>query len=325
MTGQALAIATRSDLAALVETAGAYAAQATAANTSRAYAADWADFTAFCAEIGAKPLPASGHLVAVYLTRRADTLTTSTLERRLAGIRAAHKAAGEPMPTGPELAMTWKGIKRAHGRPPEQKRALVADDMRRVLASTPSNLAGLRDRALLLIGFGAALRRSELAALQLDAKGVQGVRVRIVSGGLEIHLDRAKGDQEGRGAVVAIPHGQTADTCAVRALRAWLDAAGIEAGPVFRSVSRWGKVSDDAMTPFAVAGVVKAAAERVGLDPADFAGHSLRAGLATSAAAADAPAELIMGHMRHKKFETTRRYIRQGEQFKRNAAGMVGL
>ena len=219
----------------------------------------------------------------------------------------------------------WAGIRRTHGRPPAQKRVLVADDVRRAVAAMPNSLQGLRDRALVLVGFGAALRRSELVSLELDGPGAGGSRIRVVAGGLEVHLDRSKADPEGHGAVIAIPHGQRLDTCAVRALEAWVKAAGITSGPIFRPVNRWGQVAAKAMTDHGAALVVKSAAERIGLDPDAFEGHSLRAGLATAAAANDASAEIIMRHMRHARFDTTRRYIRQGEQFKRNAAGMAGL
>lgn len=302
-----------------------YAGVSMAANTRTAYASDWRDFEAFCQEIGAATLPASSATVALYLTARAQVHSVATLGRRLAAIRTAHKVANETPPAGGELRQVWAGIRRAHGRPPAQKRALVADDVRRAVQAMPNTLAGLRDRALILVGFGGALRRSELVGLEIDAKGAGPARARFVAGGLEIHLDRSKADQEGKGAVVAIPHGQSAATCAVRALQEWLKASGITEGPIFRPVNRWGQVSDKAMTPHAAALVVKAAAERIGLDPEAFAAHSLRAGLATSAAANDAPADLIMSHMRHRRFDTTRRYIREGERFKRNAAKLTGL
>jgi len=302
-----------------------YADAGMADNTRRAYAADWRDFEGWCAEAGVCSLPASPEAVALYLTARASTVTVATLGRRLAAIRTAHKQADAPVPASGALTQVWAGIRRQHGRPAAPKRAMMLDDVRRAVQAMPNTLTGKRDRALLLVGFAGGLRRSELAAIELEGPDAGPVRLRFVGGGMEIHLHRSKADQEGRGAVVAIPHGSRLDTCPVQAVKVWLAEAGIKAGPVFRGVDRWSKVGDKAITPHAVALVVKAAAERIGLDADAFAGHSLRSGLATSAAAADTPAHLIMEHMRHARFETTKRYIREGERFTRNAASMAGL
>jgi site-specific recombinase XerD len=312
-------------VAQLAESARDYADAGMAANTRRAYAGDWRDFDGWCADMGVTSLPASAETVALYLTDRATSVSVATLGRRLAAIRTAHKTADAPVPTSGALTQVWAGIRRSHGRPPAPKRAMLLDDVRKAVQAMPNTLAGKRDRALLLVGFGGGLRRSELAAIEIEGPDAGPVRLRFVGGGLEIHLHRSKADQEGRGAVVAIPHGSRLDSCPVQAVKAWLADATIKAGPVFRGVDRWGTVGGTAITPYAVALVVKAAAERIGLDAEAFAGHSLRAGLATSAAANDAPAHVIMQHMRHARFETTKRYIREGERFTRNAASMAGL
>jgi site-specific recombinase XerD len=309
----------------LAHQAATYASGAMSANTARAYRSDFADFQAWCDQLGVSALPAAASTVALYLTARASSLTVATLGRRLAAIRTAHTLANLDVPAGGELKATWAGIRRAHGRPGAPKAALVMGDVREVIAATPDTLQGLRDRALLLIGFGGALRRSELASLELDARGAGPVRVRFVDGGLEIHIDRSKGDQLGRGAVVAVPYGRNPDSCPVRALQAWLAAAGISAGPVFRAVNRWGHVSDRAITDQVVALVVKAAAARAGLDATVFAGHSLRSGCATSAAANGATAERLMGHLRHAKYETSAKYVRQVNRFANNVAAAAGI
>ena len=312
-------------VASLAHKARDYAAASKAANTIRAYRSDWADFTSWAAAMGVDPLPAFAATVALYLTDRAETLTVATLGRRLATIRAAHKAADLPIPAGAALDATWAGIRRAHGRPSTPKAAMTIDPLRAAIDATPDTLQGLRDRALILLGFGGALRRSEICAMELDAKGAGAVRVRVVAGGLEIVLDRSKGDQLGHGQTVAVARGRNAATCPVRALEAWISAAGIISGPIFRAVDRWGHVSDQAMTGQAVANVVKAAAGRAGLDPTDFAGHSLRSGCATSAAAGGAAAPRLMGHLRHAKYETTAKYVRRAEAFRDNVATAAGL
>ncbi len=301
-----------------------YSAAGRAPNTRRAYDSDWRDFASWSEGLGfpAEP-PIDARQVAAYLAARAgEGLTVATLERRLAAIRALHREVGAPRPESPELAAVWSGIRREHGRPAQPKQPLVVEDLRTALARLPNSLAGLRDRAVLLVGFGGALRRSELAEIRLDG-GV--VRVRFVAKGLEIHLDRSKADQDGRGAVVAIPRGQRIETCPSRSLRAWLDAAAITQGAVFRAVSEAGRVGEDAIAAKTVARIVKRACDGAGLDPSMFAGHSLRSGLATTAAEQGADGAVIQAHLRHAKFDTTTKYIRSADRFARNAAAKAGL
>jgi site-specific recombinase XerD len=161
-----------------------------------------------------------------------------------------------------------------------------------MVVTLDASLAGVRDRALLLLGFAGAFRRSELVALDV-------ADLSFTARGVEVTIRRSKTDQEGAGRVVAIPLGSQAETCPVRSLRAWLEAAGIEAGSIFRAVNRWGRVGGR-LADRDVACTVKRAAERAGLDPAAFSGHSLRAGLATSAALAGKSDRAIMATTGHK-------------------------
>jgi site-specific recombinase XerD len=302
-----------------------YARASKSANTRRAYASDWRDFETWCRETGRAALAASASTLALYLTERAKGLSVATLARRLASIRAVYAALGRAPPTGQPLDAVWAGIRRTHGRPPRAKRAICVPELRAMVRSLPDTPLGLRNKALLLVGFAGALRRSELAALELDGPGTGPVRARFVAPGIEILLDRSKGDQLGAGAVVAVPHGSFPDTCPVVALEAWIDRAGIAEGPIFRAIDRVGRVAGHAIADQTVALVVKAAARRLGVSDADLSGHSLRAGLATSAAENDAPAHVIMAHMRHASFDTTQRYIRSVDRFRRNAARIAGL
>ncbi len=263
--------------------------------------------------------------VAIYLTDRAGQISVESLYRRLASIRSAHRQAGEAAPASFALDQVWAGIRRAHGRPARPKRAMMVSDVRLAVQTAPDTLTGKRDRALILIGFAGALRRSELTAIEVEGGGAGPVRVRLVAGGLEVLIDRSKGDQTGEGAVVGIPYGANPETCPVLALQSWLDAAGITAGPVFRSINRWGQIGGS-LSANMVARIVKAGAGRIGLDPKAFAGHSLRSGLATSAAfSGQADALTIQRHLRHAKGDTTARYIRDGERFRVNAAAAAGL
>ncbi len=178
------------------------------------------------------------------------------------------------------------------------------------------DLAALR---MLLIGFAGAFRRSELASLTLDD-------IQFTHDGLVITLRRSKTDQEGEGFAKGIPYGSTPATCPVRALRAWLDAGGITTGPLFRAV--WKGGARLRLTPLndrAIAEVVKRAAAAAGYDPTRFGGHSLRAGLVTTAAAAGVDERTIMEQTGHKTTTMVRRYMRRGSLFRNNAAAKVGL
>jgi integrase len=187
-----------------------------------------------------------------------------------------------------------------------------------MIVGLPESLLGERDRALLLVCFAGAFRRSELVSLDV-------ADVSFTRDGLVIRLRRSKTDQEGEGRTIGIPYGSRPMTCPVRALKEWLDFSGITAGPLFRPVNRHGQVLATRLSDRGVARVVQRAAAAAGLDPTDVAGHSLRAGLATSAAAAGVSERAIMAQTGHKSLPMVRRYIRDGSLFIENAAAGVGL
>ncbi len=306
-------------LADVAERAHDYAHQAKAPNTWRAYRSDWRDFAAWCSDHGLPSLPAEPQTVALYLSALAPTHKTSTLRRRLSAVAQAHKAAGHPSPTkAPEVALPWQGIRRTHGTAELGKAPILTADLRALVAALPDSPLGARDRALLLVGFAGAFRRSELVAL--DVADVEFTRL-----GLVVTIRRSKTDQEGQGRQLGIPHGADPATCPVRALRAWLDTAAIVEGPIFRPLTRHGAILPGRLSDKAVALVVKRAALAAGLDPRRYAGHSLRSGLATSAAAAGASERAIMNQTGHKSLTVARRYIRAGSLFRENAAAALGL
>jgi site-specific recombinase XerD len=181
----------------------------------------------------------------------------------------------------------------------------------------PQSLRGLRDRALLLVGFAGGFRRSELAALDL-------MDVTDVEEGLKVLIKRSKTDQEAAGRVIGICFGSTPNTCPVRAYRAWVKASGIAEGPIFRQFHNQ-KMGDRAISPQTVALVVKRAAERVGLDSGELAGHSLRSGLATTAARNGVSEAAIMKQTGHRSVQMVRRYIREAELFQDNVSARLGL
>ena len=289
-----------------------YAAAETAQATRRAYQSDWADFAAWCASRGATALPAHQGIVAAYLSALADSgRKSSTIGRRAAAIGYHHKMAGHEPPTSSEgVRAVLRGIRRTIGSAKQGKAPATADLIGQMLALCPDSMIGKRDRALLCLGFAGAFRRSELCALEV-------ADLTEVADGLRILIRRSKGDQEGQGQEVAIPRGYKLRP--VEAVQAWLAAAGISSGPVFRAVAQGGKVSDDALADDSAARIVKRYARRVGLDPATYAGHSLRSGFLTSAAESGASVWKMSEQSRHKSLDTLRGYVRRVDLFKEHA------
>lgn len=306
-------------LARFREEAMEYIANSKAFNTVRSYRSDWKDFVRWCEKNGFEYLPATAETVACYLMDLAKRCKVSTLQRRLSAISQAHKQAGfAGISTREEpLHSVWEGIRRTKGTAQKGKAPVLIDDIRAMVNTLPDTLLGIRDRALLLVGFAGAFRRSELVSLDVED-------VEFTREGLIVHLRRSKTDQEGQGRDIGIPYGSNPLTCPVRALQDWLEASGITSGPLFRAVQH-GKVQSGRLSDKAVALVVKRYAEAAGLDASRYAGHSLRAGLATTAAMAGVSERAIMAQTGHKSVTMVRRYIRQGSLFTENAAASIGL
>lgn len=300
------------------EEAKGYQRASKAPNTVRAYRSDWLAFTSWCDEHGVSALPASPDTLAVYLAEAARTLKPSTLTRRCSSVSMAHQMAGYESPTKHiTVRTTMAGIRREKGTAPAQKSPILTADLRTMVATLPDTLAGARDRALLLLGFAGALRRSELVSIDIEHLDDR-------SDGLVVTVVRSKTDQEGGGRKIGIPYGSNPSTCPVRAVRTWLERSGIEDGPLFRPVCH-GRVLPSRLSGRSVALIVKRVGTATGLDPDNYAGHSLRAGLVTSAAAAGVAERAIMNQTGHRSLPTLRRYIREGSLFRENAAAAVGL
>jgi len=229
----------------------------------------------------------------------------------LNGISQAHQAAGYVTPTtDAQVRLVFQGIRRTLGSAPDQKNAAITAEVRAMVETlSPTSLIGVRDRALLLVGFAGAFRRSELVSLDVTD-------VTFGGDGLVVQLRRSKTDQEGEGRKVGLPFGSNPLTCPVRALRDRLDVALMARGPIFRAVDRHGNVADTRLTDQPVALVVKRCAKAAGLDSEKYAGHSLRSGLATAAAMADVSERAIMAQTGHKSLPMVRRYIRDGSLFR---------
>jgi integrase len=287
-----------------------YIAAATADNTQRAYQSDLRAFLAWGGS-----LPSAPDAVAAYLAVHAAVLSPATLSRRLVAIGRAHTTLGHNNPCRTNLVTaTLRGIWRVHGRPQRQVQPVLRED---ILAMLPhmSGTRGMRDRALMLIGFSGGFRRSELVALHHDD-------LAFVKEGLTILVRKSKTDQRGAGRRVAIPFGRS-HACPVKALTAWMDHAGIVSGPLFRIVKKGGAVGAQELSAQSVAAIVKVYARKAGLDADKYSGHSLRAGLITSAAKAGVSSWKIRQTTGHKSDAMLSRYIRDSQIFESNAAGSV--
>lgn len=284
-----------------------YLSAALSDNTLRAYKSDLKHFM----EWGGQ-LPATPEQVATYLARHAETLSATTLERRAVALTKAHETRGFPSPTRSALVKaTLQGIRRRRGRPPRQAAPLLKTDLLRAVRGL-HGLRGLRDKALLLLGFAAALRRSELVSLDVSD-------LEFCAEGVLVSLRRSKTDQEGKGRTIAIPYVRGRGVCPCKALRKWLTAAEITQGPVFRAVDRNGQVRNSQLTGQSVSLIVKERIEHLGLDPARYSGHSLRAGFVTSAAKSGAASTSIRAQTGHQSDAMLQRYIRRGLLFEDNA------
>ncbi|HEX2973237.1 MAG TPA: site-specific integrase [Tepidisphaeraceae bacterium] len=310
-------IGTAEDLAALAEQATRFADGARAEATRQAYRSDWRHFEQWCRERGLSPLLAMPETVGLYLAAHADLLSMATLTRRVSSIAVAHRMAGYPMDTRhPAIRDVMRGLRRAKGSGQRHAEALTTPLLRLLLATCGDRLIDVRDRALLLVAFGAALRRSELVGLTVED-------VTVLPEGLRITVRRSKTDQEGTGHVIAVGRTGTA-TCPAAAYEAWVAEAGITEGRAFRAVDRHQRVASKLSTN-AVAEIVQRRAALAGLDAEVFSGHSMRAGFATSAAASGIEDRVIAKQTRHTSMATLARYIRDGHLFKRNLSQEVGL
>lgn len=289
-------------------------------STLAAYASDLRHFSAWADENNLAAMPATPETVAVYLTSMADSFKASTISRRVAAISVAHQAAGLASPTTDTMVRSvLTGIRRTVGVAPRQAAPAAIGQIRKMTSRMGDRTIDIRDRAILLVGFAGAFRRSELVSLDLADFQDQ-------PDGILVTLRRSKTDQEGHGDTRAIPYGSDAETCPVRALRAWVQTASIVDGPVFRPVSRHGKIGSARLSGKAVALVVKRAAERADLDPTTYSGHSLRAGFVTTAAANGASERAIARQTGHAAGSTVlRSYVRHASAFSDNAVSMVGL
>ena len=287
-----------------------YVNNALSANTMKAYRCDLEHYMA-----AGGAIPATPEQVAAYLSAYAPTLSIATLQRRMVSIAKAHTMQGHTDPVKSDLVkLTMRGIRRVHGKPQAQVSPILKDDLTVMLSHVPNTMKGRRDSALLLLGFCGALRRSELAAVRVED-------LEFTTQGIILTLPRSKTDQTGQGRKIGIPKGR-GRICPVRSVGFWLEQSGIECGPLFRPISKGGVIGDEQLSDRAIADLIKHYAGKAGLNPEKYSGHSLRSGLATSAAQHGVSSWKIRAQTGHKSDVMLARYIRDGDIFTDNASAL---
>ena len=319
----------------LVDTARGYARSSMSDNTLKAYAKDWSHFARWCRMKGADPLPPSAEMIGLYLADLASgaqaspALSVSTIERRLSGLAWNYQQRGFTLDRkNRHIATVLAGIKRRHARPPVQKEAILAEDILAMVASLPFDLRGLRDRAILLLGYAGGLRRSEIVSLDVhkDDTPDSGGWIEILDDGAVLTLNAKTGWRE-----VEIGRGSSEQSCPVHALEQWLHFGKIDFGPIFVGTSRDGKRALEArLNDKHVARLIKRCVIEAGIRSdlpesarlALFSGHSLRAGLASSA---EVDERYVQKQLGHASAEMTRRYQRRRDRFRVNLTKAAGL
>jgi len=325
-------------LEALVETATAYANAASSENTRDAYAKDWRHFTAWCRREGFDPLPPSSQVIGLYIgacasgepKRNIPALSVATIERRLSGLAWNFTQRGVPMDRSDRhIATVLAGIRRKHAKPPRQKEAVLGEDIKAMVNALGHDLRGLRDRAILLLGFAGGLRRSEIVGLDIvrdDKSDGHGWIEIFPDQGVLVTLRGKTGWRE-----VEVGRGASSDTCPVAALESWIRFGRIARGPLFRRIFKDNKTVDvERLSDKHVARLVKqtalAAGVRSDLPEGErallFSGHSLRAGLASSA---DIEERYVQKQLGHASAEMTRKYQRRRDRFRTNLTKASGL
>jgi len=302
--------------------AQAYQDAADAPATLRAYASDLKNYQAWCARHGLMSLPATPQVVGAYLAAAGEGYAMQTLRRRVAAIARASGVAGHPLDTKhPAIRETLRGIGRTHGSRGRRSAALTTSELKKLGQVCEPGLAGDRDRALLLVAFAGALRRSELVAIDVE-------HLAWSNDGVKLLLGKSKTDKEGQGVELLIVFGRHEATCPVRALKHWLETGRIKTGPVFRKVNKAGRVEVRRLSEDAVRQILLRRAAQAGVRGSlaePISPHGLRAGFVTTAYRNGVPDEEIMGHTRHRSLATMRSYIRRAKLSHTSPSSKVGL
>ena len=294
-----------------------------AINTLRAYKSDFKDFGAFCAKHGLSSMPTEPKIISLYLTHLSKNLKISTLRRRLVSISMVHKIKGHYLDTKhPIIVENLMGIRRVKGSVQKGKKPLLINYLKSIInvinEQKTKEIKKLRDKSIVLIGFGGGFRRSEL--ISIDREDLE-----FVPEGLKITIKRSKTDQFGEGMVKGLPYFNNEIYCPVKNLKKWLEISEIKSGPIFRRFSKGSLLTDKRLTDQTVVLIMKKYLSFAGIENKNFSGHSLRSGFATVAAASGADERSIMQMTGHKTTQMVRRYIKEANLFKNNALNKIDL
>ena len=292
-------------------------------NTLRAYKSDFKDFGAFCSKHGLKSLPTEPKIVSLYLTHLSKNSKFSTLRRRLVSISMVHKLKGLYLDTKhPIIVENLMGIRRVKGSIQKGKKPILINHLKLIINSinklNSNEIKQLRDKALILIGFGGGFRRSELISIDYED-------LEFVPEGLKITVRKSKTDQFGEGMIKGLPYFNDKNYCPVINLKEWLENSKIKSGPVFRRFSKGSVLTDKRLTDQSVVLLIKEYLRLAGIENKNFSGHSLRSGFATVAADSGADERSIMAMTGHKTTQMVRRYIREANLFKNNALNKIKI
>ena len=292
-------------------------------NTLKAYRSDFKDFAAFCAKHGLNSLPTEPKIVSLYLTHLSQKSKISTLRRRLVSISMVHKLKGHYLDTKhPIIVENLMGIRRVKGSIQKGKKPILINHLKSIIKvineQKIDEIKKLRDKSIILIGFGGGFRRTEL--ISIDQEDLE-----FVPEGLKINVKRSKTDQFGEGMIKGLPYFANEIYCPVTNLKAWLEVSQIKSGPIFRRFSKGLSLTNKRLTDQSVVLLIKEYLKLAGIENTNFAGHSLRSGFATVAAESGADERSIMSMTGHKTSQMVRRYIKEANIFKNNALNKVKL
>ena len=319
MTSKSPALTDSNNIADLEAAARHYARASLSDNTRRGYASDWSDFEFWCKRTNRKSLPATPETVALYLTKMSQHLKISSLRRRITAIRKAHELSKHSSPTKDErVKSVFRGILRTKGEAQKHAAPTLIKHIQLMMENLPDTNKGIRDRALLLLGFAGGFRRSEIVGIDIED-------LTLSDEGIVVRIRRSKTDQTGRGKNVPISYGSNKKTCPVSAIKDWLTVSGKTNGALFCPIDQWGYLSPTRLTDQSVRSILLDSLMKASINPKNFSGHSLRAGFVTVSYINGTSEEAIQKTTGHINLNVLRRYKRDADLFRNNASKKLGL
>ena len=292
-------------------------------NTLRAYKSDFRDFGAFCVKHGFDSLPTEPKIISLYLTHLSKSSKISTLRRRLVSISMIHRLKGHYLDTKhPIIIENLMGIKRVKGSIQKGKKPILINHLKSIINviddQEVEEIKKIRDKTILLVGFGGGFRRTEL--ISIDHEDLE-----FVPEGVKITIKRSKTDQFGEGMIKGLPYFTNEKYCPVINLKRWIELSNIKSGPIFRRFAKGSVLTNNRLTDQSVVLIIKDYLNLAGIDNKNYSGHSLRSGFATVAAESGADERSIMAMTGHKTTQMVRRYIREANIFKNNALNKIKI